>query len=302
MAARMPGVPGVRDRSRAPGPARRAELRGRHRGPGRPIEPADDATRSRGVLLLLVGHHRQAEGHPAGDRVPAVRYGRRAGPADAPGVRVRPDSVYLCPAPLYHAAPLGWSMGTTGLGGTVVLMDRFDPAECLRAIAAHHVTAAQFVPTHFVRLLKLPDRTRRAFDLSGLRTVVHAAAPCPVEVKQAMIDWLGPVLCRVLRRQRGQRDDDDRLAGLAVPSGLRRPGSRRCRAHPRRGRRRAAGWPGRGHLLRRPVVRVPQRPGQDRELAQRQWLVHPRRHRPPGRRGLPVPVATGAPTLSSPAA
>ena len=56
------------------------------------------------------------------------------------------DTVYLCPAPLYHAAPLGWSMGTTRLGGTVVLMERFDPAECLRAIARHHVTAAQFVP------------------------------------------------------------------------------------------------------------------------------------------------------------
>ncbi len=104
------------------------------------------------------------------------------------------DTVYLCPAPLYHAAPLGWSMGTTRLGGTVVLMERFDPAECLRAISVRRVTAAQFVPTHFVRLLKLPPDTRGGYDTSGLRTVVHAAAPCPVEVKRAMIDWLGPVL------------------------------------------------------------------------------------------------------------
>jgi long-chain acyl-CoA synthetase len=104
------------------------------------------------------------------------------------------DTVYLCPAPLYHAAPLGWSMGTTRLGGTVVLMERFDPAECLRAISRHHVTAAQFVPTHFVRLLKLPPEARAGCDTSGLRTVVHAAAPCPVEVKRQMIDWLGPVL------------------------------------------------------------------------------------------------------------
>jgi long-chain acyl-CoA synthetase len=103
-------------------------------------------------------------------------------------------TVYLCPAPLYHAAPLGWSMGTIRLGGTVVLMERFDPAECLRAISRHHVTAAQFVPTHFVRLLKLPPDTRADCDTSGLRTVVHAAAPCPVEVKRQMIDWLGPVL------------------------------------------------------------------------------------------------------------
>jgi long-chain acyl-CoA synthetase len=105
-----------------------------------------------------------------------------------------PDTVYLCPAPLYHAAPLGWSMGTTRLGGTVVVMERFDPAECLRAIARHHVTAAQFVPTHFVRMLKLPPGARAGHDTSRLRTVVHAAAPCPVEVKRQMIDWLGPVL------------------------------------------------------------------------------------------------------------
>jgi long-chain acyl-CoA synthetase len=104
------------------------------------------------------------------------------------------DTVYLCPAPLYHAAPLGWSIGTTRLGGTVVLMERFDPAECLRAISLHRVTAAQFVPTHFVRLLKLPSDARAGCDTSSLRTVVHAAAPCPVEVKRAMIDWLGPVL------------------------------------------------------------------------------------------------------------
>ncbi len=104
------------------------------------------------------------------------------------------ETVYLCPAPLYHAAPLGWSMGTLRLGGTVVLMDRFDPVECLRAIERHKVTAVQFVPTHFVRLLKLPEGQRRAFDLSSLRTVIHAAAPCPVDVKRQVIDWLGPVL------------------------------------------------------------------------------------------------------------
>jgi acyl-CoA synthetase (AMP-forming)/AMP-acid ligase II len=105
-----------------------------------------------------------------------------------------PDSVYLCPAPLHHAAPAGWSMGTQRHGGTVVLMERFDPLACLRAIERFRVTHAQFVPTHFVRLLKLPEEQRRAFDLSGLEVVVHAAAPCPVEVKRRMIDWLGPKL------------------------------------------------------------------------------------------------------------
>jgi long-chain acyl-CoA synthetase len=103
-----------------------------------------------------------------------------------------PDSVYLCPAPLYHAAPLGWSMGMHRNGGTVVLMDRFDPVGCLRAIERYQVTHAQFVPTHFVRMLKLPEAERRSFDVSSLQAVIHAAAPCPVEVKQQMIDWLGP--------------------------------------------------------------------------------------------------------------
>ena len=102
------------------------------------------------------------------------------------------ESVYLCPAPLYHAAPIGWSLGTHRLGGTVVLMERFDAAECLRAIERHRVTHVQFVPTHFVRMLKLPEAQRRAFDLSSLQVVIHAAAPCPVDVKRQMIDWLGP--------------------------------------------------------------------------------------------------------------
>jgi acyl-CoA synthetase (AMP-forming)/AMP-acid ligase II len=104
------------------------------------------------------------------------------------------DSVYLCPAPLYHAAPLGWSLGAQRHGGTVVLMPKFDPLECLRAIEKHQVTHAQFVPTMFVRMLKLPEEQRRSFDLSSLQVVIHAAAPCPVEVKRRMIEWLGPKL------------------------------------------------------------------------------------------------------------
>jgi acyl-CoA synthetase (AMP-forming)/AMP-acid ligase II len=102
------------------------------------------------------------------------------------------DTVYLCPAPLYHAAPLGWSLGTHRNGGTVVIMERFDALECLRAIEHHRVSHVQFVPTHFVRMLKLPVEDRESVDLSSLKVAVHAAAPCPVEVKQQMIDWLGP--------------------------------------------------------------------------------------------------------------
>jgi acyl-CoA synthetase (AMP-forming)/AMP-acid ligase II len=103
-------------------------------------------------------------------------------------------SVYLSPAPLYHAAPTGWSMGTLRLGGHVVVMDRFDPTEMLKLIERYQVTHVQMVPTMFVRLLKLPPEERAAFDVSSLRSVIHAAAPCPVEVKRQMIEWLGPIV------------------------------------------------------------------------------------------------------------
>jgi len=104
------------------------------------------------------------------------------------------DSVYLCPAPLYHAAPAGWTTGVHRLGGTAVIMERFDPLETLALIERHRVTHVQFVPTHMVRLLKLSEEERSRYDLSSLRYVIHAAAPCPVEVKQACMDWLGPVI------------------------------------------------------------------------------------------------------------
>jgi acyl-CoA synthetase (AMP-forming)/AMP-acid ligase II len=104
------------------------------------------------------------------------------------------DSVYLSPAPLYHAAPLAWSMGVQRLGGTVVLMERFEPIELLQNIERFRVTHIQVVPTMFVRLLKLDEDQRNRFDLSSLRSVIHAAAPCPVEVKGRMLDWLGPII------------------------------------------------------------------------------------------------------------
>ena len=103
-------------------------------------------------------------------------------------------SVYLCPAPLYHAAPLAWSMGTQRMGGTVVVMERFEPVEFLRTIEEFRITHIQMVPTMFVRLLKLEQSQRSRFDLSSLQYVIHAAAPCPGEVKQQMLDWLGPII------------------------------------------------------------------------------------------------------------
>lgn len=104
------------------------------------------------------------------------------------------DTVYLSPGPLYHAAPLGWSLGTIRNGGTVVVMEKFDAEQALALIERHSVTHGQFVPTMFVRMLKLAEHERTSYDVSSLRVVVHAGAPCPVEVKRQMIAWLGPKL------------------------------------------------------------------------------------------------------------
>ena len=104
------------------------------------------------------------------------------------------NSVYLSPAPLYHAAPLAYTVGMQGIGGTVVVMEKFDAEKCLEAIEKYKVTSAQFVPTMFVRMLKLDEDVRKRYDISSLRVAVHAAAPCPVEVKRQMIEWWGPIL------------------------------------------------------------------------------------------------------------
>jgi fatty-acyl-CoA synthase len=107
---------------------------------------------------------------------------------------IGPGSVYLSPAPLYHSAPLVYCMSMLRLGATVLIMEHFDPLECLELIERYHVTHAQFVPTMFVRLLQLPEADRLRFDLSSLRLVLHAAAPCPVPVKQRMLEWWGPII------------------------------------------------------------------------------------------------------------
>ncbi len=105
-----------------------------------------------------------------------------------------PDSRYLSPAPLYHAAPLRWTMTVQRLGGTVFVMDKFDPEGYLAAVERHRITASQLVPTMFVRMLKLPEAVRAKYDVASMQMAVHAAAPCPVPVKQQMMAWWGPVL------------------------------------------------------------------------------------------------------------
>jgi len=104
------------------------------------------------------------------------------------------SSVYLSPAPLYHAAGINYTMAVHRVGAASILMPKFDAEAVLRLIETHRVTHAQFVPTMFVRMLKLPDAVRDAYDLSSLQCVIHAAAPCPVEVKHKMMDWFGAVI------------------------------------------------------------------------------------------------------------
>jgi len=104
------------------------------------------------------------------------------------------DSIYLSPAPLYHAAPLRYCMTVNRMGGTVVVMEHFDAEQALKFIEQYKANASQWVPTMFVRMLKLPEEVRARYDVSSMKSAIHAAAPCPVEVKRKMIAWWGPVI------------------------------------------------------------------------------------------------------------
>ncbi|WP_191084669.1 AMP-binding protein [Roseococcus microcysteis] len=104
------------------------------------------------------------------------------------------NTVYLSPAPLYHAAPNRYVQRAMDHGGTAVILKKFDAERCLAMIARHRVTHSQWVPTMFVRLLALPEAVRADHDLSSHRCAIHAAAPCPVPVKRAMIEWWGPII------------------------------------------------------------------------------------------------------------
>jgi long-chain acyl-CoA synthetase len=163
-------------------------------------------------------------GRPKGVRPPLRPVTVEEGSPIAVGMSViwgfGPDTVYLSPAPLYHAAPLRYSAWVQMLGGTVVVLRGFDPVTALAAIERHRVTHSQWVPTHFVRLLKLPEDVRAAYDHSSLVAAIHAAAPCPVHVKQAMIDWWGPVVHEYYAATEGAG-----LTLIMADEWLRKPGS-----------------------------------------------------------------------------
>jgi fatty-acyl-CoA synthase len=133
---------------------------------------------------------------------------------------IGPGSVYLSPAPLYHAAPLVWSMAMHRAGAAVVVMEQFDPLHCLELIERHRVTDAQFVPTMFVRMLRLSAAERSRYDISSLTVAVHAAAPCPIPVKRQMLDWWGPVIVEYYAGT-----EDIGTSAITAPEWLAHPGS-----------------------------------------------------------------------------
>ncbi len=147
---------------------------------GRMVYSSGTTGRPKGLLFA------SATGSPVQPNGAALLFGRLYG--------LDSDTIYLCPAPLYHSAPMGMTTAVQALGGTAVVLTKFDPEEFLRAIERWKVTAVMVVPTMFIRLLALPDAVRARYDLSSLKIVIHAAAPCPIPVKQAMIAWLGPII------------------------------------------------------------------------------------------------------------
>lgn len=156
-----------------------------------PAEPVDDE--QQGAPML---YSSGTTGRPKGiwRPLPDTRPGETGPGALAHVWRLREGLTYLSPAPLYHSAPTGGVSLTIRLNGTIVVMERFDPEQFLALVERYRVTHTQVVPTMFSRLLKLPDEVRARYDLSSLEGVVHAAAPCPVPVKKAMIEWLGPII------------------------------------------------------------------------------------------------------------
>jgi long-chain acyl-CoA synthetase len=125
---------------------------------------------------------------PTAEQLIHIEVARRTILGIEPGARV------LLPGPIYHSAPNSYGIGAARVAERLVLMARFEPEEMLRLIERHRIEAVLMVPTMFVRLLKLPEVVRRRYDVTSLRFVIHAAAPCPVDVKRAMIDWWGPVI------------------------------------------------------------------------------------------------------------
>ena len=132
------------------------------------------------------------------------------------------ESTYISPAPLYHSAPLRYCTQFNRIGATIVVMNKFDAEGVLATIDKYKVTHSQWVPTMFVRMLKLEASIRDQYDLSSLTFAIHAAAPCPIAIKEKMLDWWGPIVSRILCRHGGKRILLCLAAGLGGAQGNRR--------------------------------------------------------------------------------
>ncbi len=144
--------------------------------------------------------------------------------ANVGGYREEGGDVHLCTGPLYHAAPLAFSLSIPiAYGATVVLMDHWDAEVALELIETHRVTHSHMVPTMFHRLLALDDDRRTRADVSSLRYVLHGAAPCPVPVKQRLIEWLGPIVWEYYAATEGVGSFVDSETWLAHPGTVGRP-------------------------------------------------------------------------------
>ncbi|MCA6110048.1 acyl-CoA synthetase [Bradyrhizobium cenepequi] len=135
-------------------------------------------------------------GHPKGVRrfAPTPKQAADAEAMRAMIYGLRPGVRALLPGPLYHSAPNSFGLRSGRLGGALVLMPRFDAEDFLSSVEEQRIDTVFMVPTMFIRLMKLPEKVRRKYDVSSLRHVIHAAAPCPADIKRAMIEWWGPVI------------------------------------------------------------------------------------------------------------
>ena len=184
-------------------------------------DAVDDA--EEGQLLL---YSSGTTGRPKGILRPLPGFGPGEGPTTgselAEGFGLEAGDRYLSTGPLYHSAPFAFSTGQQRIGATAVVMTRFDAAAALRILVDEDITTSQWVPTMFSRLLALPDETRKAFDAPRHRLALHAAAPCPVGVKQRMIDWWGPILVEYYSASEGGRTMITSQEWLARPGSVGR--------------------------------------------------------------------------------